>query len=53
MNIMDKTELGANGNPVLQWTGAINGVMTKTYDAGRINTAIDKAFDQSPYLKAN
>jgi hypothetical protein len=53
MNLMDKTEIGANGNPVLEWTGAINGVMTNTYDATRINTAIDKAFDQSPYLKTN
>jgi hypothetical protein len=53
MNLMDKTVLGANGNPVLQWTGAINGVMTYTYDASRVNTAIDKAFDQSPYLKTN
>jgi hypothetical protein len=53
MNIVDKTVLGANGNPVTQWTGAINGVLTNTYDASRVNTAIDKAFDQSPYLKTN
>jgi hypothetical protein len=53
MNLVDKTELGANGNPVTQWTGAINGVMTNTYNATRLNTAIDKAFDQSPYLKTN
>jgi len=53
MNLLDKTQLGANGNPILQWAGAINGVMTNTYDASRVNTAIDKAFDQSPYLKTN
>ncbi len=53
MNLIDKTDVGANGNPVTQWTGVINGVMTYTYDATRVNTAIDKAFDQSPYLKTN
>jgi len=53
MNLLDKTELGTNGNPVLQWAGAINGVLTNTYDANRVNTAIDKAFNQSPYLKTN
>jgi hypothetical protein len=51
MDLVDKTVLGSNGNGVTQWTGAINGVMTGTYNASRINTAIDKAFDQSPYLK--
>jgi len=53
MNMMDRTQMGTNGNPILQWTGLINGVLTNTYDAGRVNTAIDKAFDQSPYLKTN
>lgn len=53
MNLIDKDVLGANGNPVIQWSGAINGILTYSYDATRINTAIDKAFDQSPYLKTN
>lgn len=53
MNLLDKTQLGANGNPILQWTGGVNGVLTGTYDASRVNTGIDKAFDQSPYLKTN
>jgi hypothetical protein len=51
MNIMDKTVLGANGNPVLQWTGAVNGVMNYSYNISRVSAGIDKAFDQSPYLK--
>ncbi len=51
MNLMDKAVVSANGNLVLQWTGAVNGVMNYTYDATRVNAAIDKAFDQSPYLK--
>jgi hypothetical protein len=53
MNLIDKTEVGANGNPVTQWNAVINGVLTYTYDASRINAGIDKAFDQSPYLKTN
>ncbi len=53
MNLIDKTEVGANGNPVTQWNAIINGVLTYTYDASRINTGIDKAFDQSPYLQTN
>jgi hypothetical protein len=53
MNLVDITEVGANGNPVTQWSGIINGVLTNTYDANRVNTAIDKAFDQSSYLQTN
>jgi hypothetical protein len=53
MNLIDKTVIGANGNPVTQWSGAVNGVLTYTYDATRVNAGIDKAFDQSPYLKTN
>jgi hypothetical protein len=50
MTLLDKNELGANGNPVSQWTGAINGVMTDKFDAIRVNQLIDKAFEQSSYL---
>jgi len=50
MTLLDKNELGANGNPVSQWTGAINGVLTGKFDATRINPLIDKAFEQSSYL---
>jgi hypothetical protein len=50
MTLIDKNVLGANGNPVTQWSGAVSGIMTGTYDATRMNTAIDKAFTQSPYL---
>jgi hypothetical protein len=53
MSLIDKDILGANGNPVTQWTGAINGILTYSYDATRMNTAIDKAFSISPYLKTN
>jgi hypothetical protein len=53
MGLIDPTEVGANGNPVVQWTGAINGILTGSYNASRVDRAIDKAFDQSPYLKTN
>ena len=54
MSLVDKDILGANGNPVTQWTGAINGILTYSYDATRMNIkAIDKAFSISPYLKTN
>ena len=53
MTLIDPDVINANGNPVVQWTGAINGVMTGAYDELRINNAIDKAFLQSPYLKTN
>ncbi len=53
MALVDPTIEGANGNPIPQWTGAINGILTNSYDATRVDTAIDKAFFQSPYLKIN
>lgn len=49
----DPTVLGANGNPITQWTGAINGILTQVYDPTRVNPLIDQTFDQSPYLKTN
>jgi|WetSurSiteA1Bulk_404760.scaffolds.fasta_scaffold00927_9 hypothetical protein len=53
MTLVDKDVVGANGNPIVQWTGAVNGILTGYYDEARMSTAIDKAFDQSPYLKTN
>jgi len=53
MGLIDPSEVGANGNPVLQWTGALNGLLSGEYNERRVNTAIDKAFAQSPYLKTN
>jgi hypothetical protein len=53
MNMHDKDEVSTTGNPILIWSGAVNGVLNYTYDATRVNTGIDKAFDQSPYLKTN
>ena len=53
MTLIDPDMLETSGNPVKQWSGAINGILTGTYDASRVNAAIDKAFTISPYLKTN
>lgn len=53
MNLIDPNETGANGNPVDQWSGAVNGLLTGSYTVSRINEAVDKAFSISPYLKTN
>ena len=53
MRLIDPEAVGANGRPVVQWTGAANGIMAWSYNSTRINKAIDQAFSQSPYLKTN
>ncbi len=53
MNLIDKDVVNANGDPIIQWSGAINGLLTGAYNASRVTTAINKAFDQSQYLKTN
>jgi Domain of unknown function (DUF4136) len=53
MSLIDQTVVGGDGTPILQWTGAINGILTGSYDATRMNKSINKAFEQSPYLKTN
>lgn len=37
-------------DPTSVWTGAINGLMSGSYDVSRLNKGIDQAFTQSPYL---
>jgi hypothetical protein len=37
-------------DPSSVWTGAINGLLSGTYDITRVNNGIDQAFKQSPYL---
>ena len=53
MRMVDPDVVQADGLPVIQWAGAINGVLTYSYNATRINTALDRTFAQSPYLKTN
>lgn len=51
--LVDPDVTSANGNPIFQWIGAANGILTYSYNATRVNNVIDKAFAQSPYLKTN
>ena len=53
MTLLDPAEVNGNGNPISQWTGAINGLLNEKYNASRVNPLIDQAFEQSPYLKTN
>ncbi len=53
MTLHDKDEISADGNPIVLWTGALNGILAGSYNETRMKTGIDKAFDQSPYLKTN
>ncbi|MDZ7635177.1 MAG: DUF4136 domain-containing protein [Bacteroidales bacterium] len=53
MALIDPDIVESTGNPVRQWSGGINGLLTGTYDATRVTTAINKAFAISPYLKTN
>jgi len=53
MNLMDKNELSANGHPIAQWTGLLNGIMTEEFDQARFTDLIDQAFEQSGYLSTN
>jgi hypothetical protein len=52
-SVVDPEVEAANGNVIRQWRAAINGLLVGTYDAARVNKAIDQAFAQSPYLKTN
>ena len=51
MNLIDPSVVSGDGNPIVQWTGAANGILTYAFDANRVNKLIDQAFTQSPYLK--
>jgi len=53
MMLIDPDVVAADGNPIIQWTGAANGILTYVYEVSRVNALIDKAFDQTPYLKTN
>ncbi len=53
MNMTDPKNESADGSRRVAWTGAINGVLSGSYDINRITKGIDQAFKQSPYLKTN
>src|SRR5690606_22807952 len=33
MGLIEPVEVGADGKPLIQWTGAVNGILTGSYDA--------------------
>ena len=39
--------------PEVVWTGALNGLLSGSYNANRIKNSIDQAFIQSPYMEIN
>ncbi len=53
MFMTDPQNLSTDDSRKVVWTSAINGLLTGSYDANRINQAIDQAFAQSPYLTTN
>jgi hypothetical protein len=52
-SMLDPDQEGVNGNPVPQWTAAINGILRYAYNAETMNRSIDQAFAQSSYIKTN
>lgn len=53
MNLIDPEITGTNGNPIAQWTGALNGILNDSYNDGRMSKLINQAFSQSQYLQTN
>lgn len=51
MNMVEKEPSSVDGRKKVVWVGAINGLLQGSYNASRINNAIDQSFKQSPYLK--
>jgi hypothetical protein len=53
MTMVNPNTTSADDSKNVVWTGAINGLLTGTYDVTRVNKGIDQVFKQSPYLKTN
>lgn len=53
LTITDPNLEGTDGSLRNVWTGAMNGLLSGSYDIDRIKKGIDQAFTQSPYLKTN
>jgi hypothetical protein len=51
--MVDPGQESTDGSLRVIWTGAINGLLSGTYEFDRIKTGIEQAFRQSPYLKTN
>ncbi len=53
MTLVDPKVESTDESRRVVWTGAINGLLTGSYDANRVANGINKVFGQSPYLKTN
>lgn len=53
MTLVDHQSPSTDDSKLVVWTGAINGLLSGTYEIDRITKGIDQAFTQSPYLKTN
>jgi len=53
INMVDPKQESGDGNRRLIWTGAMNGLLSGSYEINRVKNGIDQAFRQSSYLKTN
>jgi hypothetical protein len=53
MVMNDLNAESTDGSTRIVWTAAINGLLTGTYNADRVNNGINQSFEQSPYLQTN
>lgn len=53
MTIVDPNQESTDGNLRVVWNGAMNGLLSGSYDIDRITKGINQCFTQSPYLKTN
>ena len=53
MTMTDPNLESTDGSKRVVWTGAINGLLSGSYNGGRVAKGIDQVFTQSPYLKTN
>lgn len=53
MTMVDPNKESTDDSKLVVWTGAMNGLLSGTYDIERVKKGIGQAFAQSPYLKTN
>lgn len=53
MTMVDPNMESTDDSKLVIWTGAMNGLLSGTYEVDRIKDGVDQAFAQSPYLKTN
>lgn len=53
ITMTDPAAESADDSKLVLWTGAVNGLLSGTYEIDRIKNGVDQMFAQSPYLKTN